>query len=324
MRVLDLFSGIGGFSLGLERAGMETVAFVEIDPYCQKVLKKHWPDVPIYSDIKTFGKDVFNETVDLVCGGFPCQPFSVAGRRKGTDDNRYLWPEMLRVIRDFKPTWVVAENVRGILSIDGGMVFEQVCLDLENEGYQVQPFVIPACSVNAPHRRDRVWIIANRQYLGREKGAWKGIQPQEQITKGQDAGNINTERDVVNTNNSGSRIKLRNDRNGQEKGEEWQRFAQLKFSKTNQDVADPTGKGLEGQMWEKQSWVGGRPSPQDRGKFDAWNENWYEVATRFCGIFNGVPNRVERLKCLGNAVVPQIVELIGRMIMETLRGVESV
>jgi len=280
IRVLDLFSGIGGFSLGLERAGMETVAFVEIDEYCQKVLKKHWPDVPIFSDIKTFGRSVFGETVDLICGGFPCQPFSVAGKRNGTNDNRHLWPEMLRVIQEYKPSWVVAENVRGILSIEQGMVFEQACLDLEGEGYEVQPFIIPACAVNAPHRRDRVWIVANLQRLGWETRTREGIQPQEQITKGQDAGNINTER----------------------------------------IVADPTGEGLEGQMWEKQSWVGGRPSPQDRGKFDTWDKNWYEIATRFCRVADGVSNRVDRLKCLGNAVVPQIVEIIGRTIITSFNN----
>jgi len=324
IKVLDLFAGIGGFSLGLERAGMKTIAFVEIDPYCQRVLKKHWFDVPIFSDIKTFGKGVFNETVDLVCGGFPCQPFSVAGRRKGTDDNRYLWPEMFRVIQEYKPTWVIAENVRGIISIQQGMVFEKVCSDLEGEGYQVQSFVIPACAVNAPHRRDRVWIIANRQCLGWETWSWKGIQSQEQVTKRQDIRNTNTERNAFDPDITGSRIGLRVDRNGQEKNEKWQRFPQFKLGTANHDVADPTGKRLEGKMWEKLSWAGRRPSSQDRREFNAWDENWYEIAARFCRMDNGISNRVDRLKCLGNSVIPQIIEIIGTVIINITNTISNV
>ncbi|MDD3807370.1 MAG: DNA (cytosine-5-)-methyltransferase, partial [Candidatus Marinimicrobia bacterium] len=184
-RVLDLFSGIGGFSLGLERAGMKTVAFVEIDEFCQKVLKKHWPDIPIFSDIRNFAKEVLNEKVDVICGGFPCQPFSIAGKRNGRKDNRYLWNEMFRVIQEFKPTWVIAENVHGILSVEQGMVFEQVCLDLESENYEVQSFVIPACAVNAPHRRDRVWIIANSDSTGLEgHGEFRKRSRKQFITEG--------------------------------------------------------------------------------------------------------------------------------------------
>ena len=159
MKIIDLFSGIGGFSLGLESTGgFETVQFVENNKWCQKVLAKNFPNVPITGDIRNYEGQ---EQADVVVGGFPCQPFSVAGKRKGTEDDRHLWPEMLRVIKASKPRWVIGENVRNLTSIQQGMVFEQVCTDLENEGYEVQSFIIPASAVNAPHQRYRVWIVAH-------------------------------------------------------------------------------------------------------------------------------------------------------------------
>ena len=156
MKVIDLFSGIGGFCLGLESTGgFETIKFVENNEWCQKVLAKNFPGVPIIGDIK----DYEGQKADVVTGGFPCQPFSIPGKRKGTDDNRHLWSEMLRVIKASKPRWCIGENVRNLTSIENGMVFEQVCTDLENEGYEVQSFIIPASAVNAPHQRYRVWIM---------------------------------------------------------------------------------------------------------------------------------------------------------------------
>jgi len=165
LKVLDLFSGLGGFSLGLERTGKyKTVAFCEIDKYCTLLLQKHWKGVKIYNDVKKITKENFKtdgiETPDIITGGFPCQPFSVAGKQKGTSDDRHLWPEMFRIIKAFKPRFVIGENVRGIVNIQDGVVFETVCTDLESEGYEVQPFNIPAASVGAPHRRERIWIIA--------------------------------------------------------------------------------------------------------------------------------------------------------------------
>ena len=154
--MLDLFSGIGGFSLAGEWAGYETVGFCEIDSYCQRVLKKNFPSVPVFPDICKLQRSDIDGAVDVVTGGFPCQPFSVAGRKKGTQDDRDLWPQMFRIIKEFKPTWVVGENVANFVS----MAFQRTKTDLESEGYEVQPFIIPACSVNAPHKRDRVWIMA--------------------------------------------------------------------------------------------------------------------------------------------------------------------
>ena len=167
LKVLDLFSGLGGFSLGLERTGhFKTVAFCDNNKYSKLILDKHWKGIKIYDDIREITKEKFTtdgiETPDIITGGFPCQPFSVAGKQKGTSDDRHLWPEMFRIIKAFKPRFVIGENVRGIVNIQDGVVFETVCTNLEDEGYEVQPFNIPAAAVGAPHQRKRIWFIAVR------------------------------------------------------------------------------------------------------------------------------------------------------------------
>ncbi len=156
----SLFSGIGGFDLAAEWAGWTNLFNCEIDPFCQKVLKYHFPNAEQYSDIRTTDFTIWRDRIDVLTGGFPCQPFSLAGKRKGTEDERYLWPEMLRAIREIRPRWVVGENVYGILNWSDGLVFEQVCSDLEHEGYEVQAYILPAAGVGAPHKRDRVWFVA--------------------------------------------------------------------------------------------------------------------------------------------------------------------
>lgn len=183
----SLFSGIGGFDLAAEWIGWENVFQVEIDSFCTKVLEKNFPNTKRYGDIKTFPASNYTGRIDVLTGGFPCQPFSHAGARRGTQDNRHLWPEMLRVIQTIKPTWIIAENVRGLLSIEQGMVFEQVCVDLENEDYEVQPILIPACAVNAPHKRERIWFIANRNSArlekeGAEQQAARGRRYNQNVT----------------------------------------------------------------------------------------------------------------------------------------------
>ena len=156
----SLFSGIGGFDLAAEWAGWTNLFNCEKDAFCQRVLKYHFPDAIQYSDIRETDFTIWRGRVDVLTGGFPCQPFSTAGKRKGTNDDRYLWPEMLRAIREIRPRWVVGENVRGIVNWNAGLVFDTVCADLEAEGYEVTPYVLPACGVGAPHRRDRVWFVA--------------------------------------------------------------------------------------------------------------------------------------------------------------------
>lgn len=154
MKHLDLFSGIGGFALAAKWAGWETVAFCEKEQYAKRVLGRHWPNVPVIEDIRNITEKI---GCDILTGGFPCQPFSVAGKQKSTADDRHLWPELLRVIALERPTWIVAENVPGIV----GLALDQVLADLESAGYSSRALIIPACAVDAPHRRDRVWIMAH-------------------------------------------------------------------------------------------------------------------------------------------------------------------
>lgn len=158
----SLFSGIGGFDLAAEWAGWTNLFNCEKDEFCQHILKYHFPDAIQYSDIRTTDFTIWRGRIDVLTGGFPCQPFSQAGKRQGTDDDRYLWPQMLRAIQQIQPRWIVGENVRGIVTWSQGLVFEQVCADLEAQGYQVTPYLLPACGVNAPHERYRVWFIAHR------------------------------------------------------------------------------------------------------------------------------------------------------------------
>jgi DNA (cytosine-5)-methyltransferase 1 len=160
MRLLDLFSGIGGFSYAAEKliGGYETVAFCEMDDFCQKVLKKHWPQVPIFDDVRTLDATRLGR-IDICTFGFPCQPVSQAGVQKGDSDDRWLWDEIIRILQVSKPKWIIAENVKGLITIQDGFLLEHCISSLENEGYEIQPIIIPACAKNAPHRRDRVWII---------------------------------------------------------------------------------------------------------------------------------------------------------------------
>ena len=282
MKFLSLFAGIGGFDLGLERAGMKCVGQVEINKFCQKVLEKHWPDVKRIGDIHDVRGDEFG-AADLVCGGVPCQPASCAGKRKGTGDDRWLWPEAFRIVRAVKPDWCLFENVRGLLTLEDGVVFENLLLELEGIGYETLPLIIPACAVGAQHRRDRVWIIAYNN----------------------DTGN----------GTPGSGI----DENRQAVSEEPEQ-PQFGNSRQDSDVADTGNQGLQGSE---------RPGAHDTGgevahgsiaeRNHAWDEPWIEAATRLCRMDDGVSRRIhrtERLKALGNAVVPQIVEIIGRSILK--------
>jgi DNA (cytosine-5)-methyltransferase 1 len=178
MRHGSLFSGIGGFDLAAEWMGWENVFHCEWNPFGQKVLKHYWPHSISYNDITKTDFTVHRGTIDIITGGFPCQPYSAAGKRLGKDDERHLWPEMLRAIREVSPSWIVGENVRGLTNWNGGMVFDEVQADLEAIGYEVTPFLLPACAVNAPHRRDRIWFIA---YSNKISGQSMGICKNENI-----------------------------------------------------------------------------------------------------------------------------------------------
>jgi DNA (cytosine-5)-methyltransferase 1 len=196
MRHGSLFSGIGGFDLASEWMGWENVFHCEWNEFGQKVLNYYWPKAISYHDITKTDFSIHRGTIDIITGGFPCQPYSMAGKRKGKEDERHLWPEMLRAIREIQPTWVVGENVLGLVNWDGGLVFHEVQADLEAQGYEVQPYVLPAASVNAPHRRDRVWFVAYSKSCAdsrksrklsneakEENGGWiePGTSPKQQV-----------------------------------------------------------------------------------------------------------------------------------------------
>ena len=212
LKVLDLFSGIGGFSLGLHSTGIfDTIKFVEFDEFCQKVLKKNYPNIPIEGDIKNVKGKEFE--ADIVVGGFPCQPFSVAGKQKGRDDNRYLWPEMFRLIKEIKPEFVIGENVQGLVNLQNGMVLRQVQDDLEGEGFEVQCFLIPASGIGAWHQRNRVWIIGHSKHNGllaaekrsRDKEINGGTQEgQNQTIESERTSGSRNNEDVSNTTSSRS------------------------------------------------------------------------------------------------------------------------
>lgn len=261
LRVLDLFSGIGGFSLGLERTGgFETVAFCEIEEFPRKVLAKHWPKVPIFNDVRTLEYD---EAIDVITGGYPCQPFSTAGKRQGQADDRHLWPAMFSLIKKHRPTWVIGENVVGHIS----MGLDEVLSDLESCGFATRALDIPACAVGAPHIRHRVWILAHAESGGERR----------------EVGNL----------------READGRQG--------RTLFLKPDSASEISANADSSGRSEQRWGQPIYA--KLIASQRG-------GWWGVEPSMGRVAHGVPNRVDRLKALGNAVVPQIPELIGRAILE--------
>ena len=168
----SLFSGIGGFDLASEWMGWDNKFHCEWNEFGQKVLHHYWPQAELFTDITKSNFTKYANKIDILTGGFPCQPYSSAGKRLGKEDSRHLWPEMLRAIREIQPRWVVGENVRGLTNWNGGLVFDEVQSDLEAQGYEILPFLLPACAVNAPHRRDRIWFIAH----SKSKRSWKQSQ----------------------------------------------------------------------------------------------------------------------------------------------------
>ena len=217
LKVLDLFSGIGGFSLALESTGhFQTIGFVENDEYCQAVLQHHFPEVPILGDIKNVTKETVPTRPDVICGGFPCQPFSVAGDQRAKDDPRHLWPEMLRIIKEQKPTWVVGENVSGLVKLG----LDEILDEMEDQGYSTRTFNIPAFSVGAPHQRQRLWIIGHLgdpEHNGsptpeRERGLLKqSEEPKKQISIWESEGTSSASGDVANPDNERVRSRIGGD-----------------------------------------------------------------------------------------------------------------
>ena len=343
LKLLDLFSGIGGFSLGLESTGyFETIAFVEKDKFCQQVLKKNFKDIPIESEVRNVKGERY--AADIITGGFPCQPFSVAGKRRGTDDDRYLWDETIRIIRECKARWFIGENVEGIINIQDGMVLRQVQDDLEKEGFQVQCLVIPASSIGAWHQRKRVWILAYSKHNGshRSKGN-ETIESSNQskewlfIRDDQDVSNTNTgfsvreneevqargntindgSKDVPNTNSFGHRgwsskgctnerwSFLPREQEGREMGSE--------TSRCDVDVSNTNEQRTQVQIKRKHTSIKMSGSSSQK--------TWWQTQSSLCRVPNGLSyeldkDRTNRIKSLGNSIVPLIARELGLAIMK--------
>jgi len=385
IKILDVCSGIGGFSLGLEATGgFDTVAFCEYDEFCRKVLNKHWPDVPIYKDLKEIGNEPTRliQEFDLICGGIPCQPFSLAGKQKGKEDDRHLWPYMYEIIKHKKPTWVIVENVGGFVNV----ALDDVCLNLETEGYATQSFIIPACGVSAPHKRDRIWILGKlmddskrNEHIEEIRGG-DGEEREDEKRQGEED---STSR--ISSGASGLRVSdqghegsrdVADSNSGHDNGEKEEVRTRGQASDDGstgggtEDVADTDVEGLQrrensGDTQEvgqkSKQLIAGRNSKQDvpysggeRGRSGQTDRQDAEdvgeltgsqehregnAESRLGGMVDGIssrldghhgfevepdiprvaeniPDRVNRLKSLGNSIVPQIIYHIGMAILE--------
>ena len=357
LKVLDLFSGIGGFSRGFEATNFfETISFVENEPYCQAVLKHHWPEVPILGDITDVRGSDLPTRPDVICGGFPCQPFSQAGKQQAQDDARHLWPEMFRLIRECRPTWVVGENVAGLIRLG----LDEVLTDLESEGYSTRTFNIPACSVGAPHLRQRLWIVAHSDSESEPDGSFDGNARQRQL--GFEFGGGETASHGSDPDNDGSHREKKHKQNSKH-GETKLRDKQVcELGSMGKDVADseedvaysnggrrdtqplPSTISAKRQNHTDAYQSGPRRSERivadsdrdDRGRgrstkssgrksrMEHWSggkcyrsEEWWEVEPDVGRLVDGLPNRVPQLRALGNSIIPQIAEKIGQAIKET-------
>ena len=321
----SLFSGIGGFDLAAEWSGFTNLFNCEWEEFPRKVLKHHFPNAEQYGDIKEFDATTYSGRLDIISGGFPCQPFSVAGKRKGSEDERHLWPEMLRVVGECQPRWVVGENVRGLVSWSDGLVFETCYSDLEAIGYSVQSFIIPACATGAPHRRDRVWIVAHREDVRPPQTTNTGRKRAEHQPNDR-----HEVRDSFNTNGRGGnatdteRVRLEHS--------EKPRSLEEREGETRLDVAEPTKtNGKRGNAPDTDFELSecgndnrkdGRSKQTERiesfGKPRGWEE--FPTVPPICGGDDGLPKeldgitfskwRRESIKAYGNAIVPQVAHRI--------------
>lgn len=292
----SLFCGIGGFDLAAQWMGWNNVFQVEKDDWCRKVLAKNFPKTERFADIKDFTGHEYTNRIDVISGGFPCQPFSVAGQRKGKDDDRYLWEEMLRVIATIKPTYVVGENVTGII----GLALDTVLSDLEAQDYTTETFIIPACSKNAWHRRDRVWIVAYANSIGRQdeqKENGKSLCNRERNNTIEKQSREQQQRRTGKPSSilPNSESKLSNERENGNDTE--QREIQLQTGGGNSVFPNTNDTGCEKQ----------RESITDGTELFAPKcSSWWKTEPGVGRVVDGLPGRVDRLKGLGNAIVPQV------------------
>lgn len=280
----SLFTGIGGFDLAAERVGFENIFQVENNNFCKKVLEKNFPNVKRYNDIKEFIGTKYKGKIDVISGGFPCQPYSIAGKRRGKEDDRSLWHEMLRIIKEIRPPFILCENVTGLISME----LDEMLFDLEGEGYKTETFILPAISVNAPHIRNRVWIIAYSNSYA-----------------------------IHNKRRSFSSEAKTNE--GKTQRENWKRVRSK--SRTISALASNT---ISRRFEERMQHIYFRETKNINER--TWNDNWYEVAAELCGVDDGLPARMdglkltkaqyrsERLKSLGNSIVPNLAIIFFELI----------
>jgi len=307
LNVLDLFSGIGGFSLGLEATGkFKTIAFCETDRFCQKVLQKHWKDIPIHEDIKKL--DGTKIKADVVVGGFPCQSFSIAGKQKGKDDERYLWDEMFRVIKEVKPRWIIGENVSNLINISNGEILQGIHNDLESQGFEVQTFNISASSQGAWHKRSRVWIIAANTKSKLLHGCSSSTKHSPKKLKRLEC-NKGKIRDKI-----WSKTKRCSKQNLQ--------FTNTKCNKQQNSTTRQSGKKQVRRFYFKKEKQTSHDLWSKTSRCDAPSrqQTWWEAESKFFGIPHGLSakldtNRNDRIKALGNSIVPQIITEIGKAIV---------
>jgi len=389
LRHVDLCSGIGGFSLGFEWAQLSTpILFCDTEPWCRKILAKNFPNVPIATDVKELANDPERlvPDCDILTAGYPCQPFSVAGKQKGTEDDRHIWPYIFRIVTQKRPTWCVFENVHGHIA----MGLDEVLADLESEGYATRTFIVPACGVNAPHKRDRLWIVGYAEHDGSSTSKIRGSNEEDargasqgQIQAKQSSGASGREDDVTladtnsddGRNGSSTKSQGRHSRmehrsgsqrqpiqepnknvadttilglqeHGHSKSDEFVDVSEdvadtnnarqssssgrgqnswneegNDIGRSGENVADTSGEGSQGRLSgrsgsERQSFVG--QSGCSSSTYGQSGEDWWAVEPNVRRVAHGIPKRVDRIKGLGNAIVPQIAMNIGLAIKEQL------
>ncbi len=320
----SLFSGIGGFDLAAEWMGWENVFHCEWNDFGKKILNYYWPNAISYDDITKTDFTIHRGKIDILTGGFPCQPYSMAGKRKGKEDERHLWPEMLRAIREIKPRYVVGENVSGLLNWNGGLVFNEVQIDLENEGYKVQPCVLPACAVNAPHRRDRVWFVAyaNERTTGPSRKSGETESNWSKNNDEQSSGRKQTKQ------HSGCSDVYGNDTDTNSTGLQKKRTEQQTARIEQHGELDGITTNTDSSMRERRE---KRNEPQEgcepnEKQFRRYNKLFRKNFEKFpskppiCGGNDGISReldgitfpkwRNESIKAYGNAIVPQVAHQI--------------
>ena len=335
----SLFSGIGGFDLAAQWMGWENVFHCELNPFGRKILKHYWPESISYEDITKTDFTIHRGQIDILTGGFPCQPYSQAGKRLGKEDDRHLWPEMLRAIRELAPRYIVGENVYGLVNWNGGLVFNEVQTDLEAEGHEVQPIILPACAVNAPHRRDRVWFVAWNAKSAREA-------EEREVQRGQNTVPDRVRGTIRNTFiSNGGEPTTPNTQDihwfvAYSIGERWERGERLCYEsrkKQRERGAAIAGASLQDKRatpntdLSRSKRKGKQPITTTQIRISNSGDNWNNFPTQspICGRDDGVSDRLdgitfpkwrnESIKAYGNAIVPQVVYQIFKAINESKR-----